>query len=294
MDKAILTCALTGVLTDPRQHPVPVTAAQMAAEARDAFAAGASVMHVHLRSQEEGRGHLPSWDPDVAEDVVGAIRAACPGVVINLTTGVIGNDITGPAACLRRVRPEIAACNAGSLNYLKLRDDGRWAWPPMVFDNPVAKVQQFLDVMAETGTHPEFECFDVGIVRSVAMFVKAGMLTPAMGRPECNFVMGVASGMPCDGDLLALLPRWLAPGAVWQTTLIGRAEIWPVHQRTAELGGMLRTGLEDTFYLPGGERARGNGALIEALAACAERAGRSVASPDEARALLGLAPREAR
>lgn len=310
-DKAILTCALTGVLTDPQQHPVPVTPAQMAAEAHDAFNAGASVMHVHLRRQEPGQGHRPSWDPDVAEAVVDAIRAACPGVVINLTTGVVGPDISGPVACLRRVKPEAAACNAGSLNYLKLKADGRWAWPPMVFDNPVEKVQAMLDVMHELDIHPEFECFDVGIVRSVAMYLKAGMFSggagpsqaaappsgggPAEGGawghryvPEVNFVMGVASGMPCDADLLALLPRWLPPGAVWQSTLIGRAEIWPVHQKTAELGGMLRTGLEDSFYLPGGERAPGNGAMIEALARCAQRAGRAVASPAEARQILGL------
>jgi 3-keto-5-aminohexanoate cleavage enzyme len=101
--------------------------------------------------------------------------------------------------------------------------------------------------------------------------------------------MGVASGMPCDDDLLELLPRWIAPGAVWQTTLIGREEIWPVHQKTAELGGMLRTGLEDSFYLPGGERASGNGQMIEALARCAERVGRPIATPARARELLGLA-----
>lgn len=284
-DKAILTCALTGVLTNPKQHPVPVTPAQMAAEARDAFNAGASIMHVHLRMQEEGFGHMPSWDPDVAEAVCEAIRAACPGVIINLTTGVVGKDVSGPVACLRRVRPEVAACNAGSLNYLKIREDGSWAWPPMVFDNPVAKVRQMLDVMAETGTHPEFECFDVGIVRSVAMYLKAGMF---QGVPELNFVMGVASGMPADADLLALLPRYAPPGAVWQATLIGRAEIWPVHRRVAELGGMLRTGLEDTFYLPGGERASGNGALIEALATTARDCGREIASPADARARLGL------
>jgi 3-keto-5-aminohexanoate cleavage enzyme len=288
MNEAILTCALTGVLTDPAQHPVPVTAAQMAAQARDAFNAGASVMHVHVRRQEEGMGHLPSWDPDVAAQVCDAIRAACPGVIVNLTTGVLGKDISGPVECIRRVRPEIAACNAGSLNYLKLRADGRWAWPPMVFDNPVAKVQQFLDAMEEAGAHPEFECFDVGIVRSVGMYLKSGMFKPSMGTPEYNLVMGVASGMPCDVDLLELLPRWIAPGAVWQATLIGREEIWPVHQKTAELGGMLRTGLEDSFYLPGGERASGNGPMIEALAACAERAGRTVATPAQARAMLGL------
>jgi 3-keto-5-aminohexanoate cleavage enzyme len=288
MEKAILTCALTGVLTNPKQHPVPVTPAQMAAEARDAFNAGASIMHIHMRNQDEGFGHMPSWDPDVAERIVGAIREACPGVIINLTTGVVGKDVSGPLACIRRVKPEIAACNAGSLNYLKLKEDGNWAWPPMVFDNPVAKVQQFLDVMEECGTHPEFECFDVGIVRSVTMYLKNGMLKPEMGRAEYNLVMGVASGMPCDADLLALLPKYMAQDSVWQTTLIGRAEIWPVHQKTADLGGMLRTGLEDTFYLPGGERAKGNGELIAALAACAQRAGRSIASPTEARAMLGL------
>ena len=284
-EKAVLTCALTGVLTDPKQHPVPVTPAQMATAAREAFNAGASIMHVHLRRQEPGMGHLPSWDPAVAAEIVDTIRVACPGVIINLTTGVIGPDIAGPLACIRRVKPEIAACNAGTLNYLKLKDDGRWAWPPMVFDNPVEKVQAFLDVMKETGTRPEFECFDVGIVRSVGMYRKVGMTD----HTEYNFVMGVASGMPADVDLLPLLLRWIEPGSLWQATLIGRAEIWPVHQRVAELGGMLRTGLEDSFYLPDGSRAAGNGAMIEALARCARNAGREVASPAEARAILGLA-----
>jgi uncharacterized protein (DUF849 family) len=152
----------------------------------------------------------------------------------------------------------------------------------------VVKVQQFLDVMAECGAHPEFECFDVGIVRSVTMYLKAGMLKPGMGRAEYNLVMGVASGMPCDAELLALLPRYMAAERIWQSTLIGRAEIWPVHQKTADMGGMLRTGLEDTFYLPSGERASGNGALIAELALCAERAGRVIATPQEARTLLEL------
>jgi uncharacterized protein (DUF849 family) len=284
MEKAILTCALTGVLTDPKQHPVPVTPAQMAAEAKAAFEAGASIMHVHIRRQEEGMGHMPSWDPDVVWEVTQAIRAACPGVIINLTTGVVGKDIAGPLACIRRVKPEIAACNAGTLNYLKIRSDGRWAWPPMVFDNPVDKVKAFLDVMHETGTMPEFECFDVGIVRSVAMFKKAGMTD----HLDYNFVMGVDSGMPADAELLGWLRKQIDPGVTWQSTLIGRQEIWPVHQATADLGGMLRTGLEDTFYLPDGSRASGNGALIEALARCARNAGRDIASPAEARARLGL------
>lgn len=289
MDKAILTCALTGVLTDPKQHPVPVTAQEMAAAAREAYNAGASIMHVHLRQQAPGMGRFPSWDPAVAAEIDTAIREACPDVIINLTTGVVGTDISGPVACIRAVRPEIAACNAGSLNYLKIKDNGEWAWPPMLFDNQVDKVKAMLDVMNETGTRAEFECFDVGIVRSVGMYKKAGMTD----HLEYNFVMGVASGMPVDADLLKLLVKYREPDTIWQTTLIGREEIWAVHQATADLGGMLRTGVEDTFYLPGGARTTGNGQLIEALAQCARNAGRAIASPAEARALLGLMPRSA-
>lgn len=286
MDKAILTCALNGVLTDPRQHPVPVTPAACAASAREAYDAGAAIIHIHFRQQGEGKGHLPSWEPEVALAVTEAIRQACPGIIVNQTTGTVGKDISGPVACIRATKPEIAACNAGSLNYLKAKADGSWAWPPMLFDNPVEKVKAFLDAMSEAGSLPEFECFDTGIVRSVGMYVANGMAPSA----QYNFVMGVASGMPVDTDLLALVERWRVAGSRWQATLIGRQEIWPVHRRAAELGGMLRTGLEDTFYLPDGSRASGNGALIEALSGSAREAGREIASPAEARAILGLRP----
>ncbi len=299
-EPAILTCALTGVLTDPARYPVPVTPEEMAAEARRATAAGASVLHLHFRQQAPGRGHLPSWDPEVAAAVTDAVRDACPGALINQTTGVIGPDLDGPIACLTRTRPEIAACNAGSLNYLKTTRDGQWAWPPMLFDNPVSKIEAMLEAMAASGSRPEMECFDLGIVRAVGLFEDVGLLNRAgiEGPPSYNFVMGVASGMPADPDLLPLLLRH-GPGAdrfehrddhtrSWQTTVIGRADVWPVHQRSAELGGHLRTGLEDTFYLPDGQRATSNAALIDALAAFARKAGREIASPDEARALLRI------
>ncbi len=283
-EKAALTCAITGVLTNPKQHPVPVTVAEMAQSAKDAFNAGASIMHVHFRDQREGMGHMPTWDPQIAGEIVDAIREACPGVIINMSTGVFGDDISGPEACMRRIKPEIAACNAGSLNYLKVRSNGQWAWPPMLFDNPVKKIERFLGVMAETGSMPEFECFDVGIVRSIGLFVKAGMTD----HPDYNFVMGVASGMPSDPRLLELLTQYRLPQSTWQVTAIGRSEVWDLHRKTAELGGQLRTGVEDTFYLPSGDKTTGNGPLIEALADCARAAGRGVASPEEARAIYGL------
>lgn len=282
MTKAILTCALNGVLTDPSLHAIPVTPAECAASAREAYDEGASIIHIHFRRQEAGKGHLPSWSPEVAGEIVAAIRAACPGIIINATTGVVGTDYQGPLDVLRALKPEIAACNAGTLNYLKIRANGEWAWPPMVFDNPPTKVQDFLDVMKEANTLPEMECFDTGIVRSVGMYIANGM----MEKAQYNLVMGVASGQPVDARLLSILIDYMQPGSRWQATLIGREEIWPVHQAAANLGGMLRTGLEDTFYLPDGSRARGNGDLIAALAACARKAGRAIASPAETRAML--------
>ncbi|WP_250460981.1 3-keto-5-aminohexanoate cleavage protein [Microbulbifer litoralis] len=281
-DEVVITCALTGVLTNPEQHPVPVTPAQMARSAREAYDAGASVMHIHFRAQESGKGHLPSWDPQVALAIADAIRDACPGVILNFTTGTIGRDQRGALDCIRAGRPEIAACNAGSLNYLKVRSNGTWAWPPMVFENPVDKIEELLAVCRETGTRPEFECFDLGIVRSVGMYSDVGMVE----RPNYNLVMGVASGMPTDPELLQLIPKYMKPGALWQSTAIGREEIWPLHRRTAELGGHLRSGVEDTFYLPGGGRTSGNGQLIEALVTVAEECGRTVVSPQRAREIF--------
>lgn len=287
MSKAIITCALNGVLTDPRQHNVPVTPAEMAAEARRAYEAGASVMHIHLRAQGEGKGHLPSWDIDLSREVQAAIRAACPGVLINHTTGVVGPDYQPALDVVRETRPEMAACNAGSLNYLKLRSNGDWAWPPMIFENSVERVQEFIDAITSVGAVPEFECFDTGIVRCVEMYRRNGMFK---GTPQVNFVMGVASGQPARADLLPILVDLAPEGARWQVTAIGRAEIWDLHRKAAELGGHLRTGLEDTFYLPDGEKAVSNGQLIGALAQAARDAGREIASPAEARAIMGLAP----
>ncbi len=285
MSKAIITCAINGVLTDPKQHNVPVTPAEMAAEARRAFEAGASVMHIHLRRQEPGKGHLPSWDAALSQEVQAAIRGACPGVIINHTTGVAGPDYQVALDVIRATRPEMAACNAGSLNYLKMRSNGEWAWPPMVFENPVGKVKAHVDAFAAVGTIPEFECFDTGIVRSIDMYRQSGMFS---GTAQVNFVMGVSSGQPARADLLPILIDIAPKDCRWQVTAIGRDEIWPLHRRAAELGGHLRTGLEDTFYLASGEKVTSNGALIREMVSIAREAGRDIASPAEARALLGL------
>jgi 3-keto-5-aminohexanoate cleavage enzyme len=284
-DSVVVTCAVTGVLTDPNRFPVPVTPEQMANAAQQAYDAGASIVHLHFRMQESGMGHLPTWDPEIVGAICDAIRARTPDIIINMSTGVMGDDISGPVACLDRVKPEMAALNSGTLNYLKLRKNGEWAWPPLLFDNPVNKIEGFLEAMNRNGVIPECECFDTGILRSVGMFEAKGMLGD---HTHVSLVMGVASGMPAKASWLPLLIEEMTPQTQWQTIAIGRSEVWDLHRKTAELGGNVRTGLEDTFYLPDGSRAEDNGSLIEALVKVCEEAGRKVASPAEAREIIGI------
>lgn len=283
--KTIITCALTGVLTDPAVHHVPVTPEEMADHTQQAYDAGASIVHVHFRNQGQGLGHLPTWDLKTVGDILAAIKARVPQILICMSTGVMGPDISGPAACLEKFKPEMAACNAGSLNYLKLKSDGSWAWPPSLFDNPVDKVQRFLDVMKANGVVPEFECFDSGIVRSVGLFQRNKMFE---GLAHISLVMGVASGMPAKPQWLPLLKEEMPPGAHWQVIAVGRKEVWDLHRRCVELGGNVRSGLEDTFYLQNGEKAASNGVLVEALARIIREMGKEIANPAEAREILGL------
>jgi uncharacterized protein (DUF849 family) len=283
--KTVITCALTGLLTDPAVHNVPVTPEEMADHAEQAFNEGASIVHCHFRNQEKGMGHLPTWDLDTVGDILSAIKARVPEIIICMSTGVVGPDISGPVACLERFKPEMAACNAGSLNYLKSRADGSWAWPPALFDNPLEKIKSFLDVMTANDVVPEFECFDSGIVRSVGLFQRNGMFK---GAAHISLVMGVASGMPAKPEWLPLLVAEMMEGTHYQVIAVGRKEIWDLHRKCVELGGNVRTGLEDTFYKPDGEKAENNGVLVEAIAKIVREAGREIASPSEAREILGL------
>ena len=280
-DKVVITCALNGVLTDPNRHPVPYTPEELAQSTKDAYDAGASVVHMHLRDQQMGR--MPVWDPELGQEAVARIKDLCPDIIINFTTGIIGDDISGPTGLLEAVQPDMAAMNSGSLNYLKVRSNGDWAWPPLLFDNPVDKIEKYLAVMKEQGIHPECECFDTGIVRSLSLFKKNGLLDAPF---TASLVQGVESGMPARTDLLPILVDELPDDTTWQSIVIGRREVWDVHRKTAEMGGNLRVGVEDTFYLPNGDKVDGNGPLIEQMATLAREVGREPATPDEARQIL--------
>jgi 3-keto-5-aminohexanoate cleavage enzyme len=246
-------------------------------------------MHVHLRQQAPARAICPPGIPPSRAEITQAIREACPGVIINLTDRRRrAGHYPASLACIRQTKPEIAACNAGSLNYLKVRD-GTWAWPPMVFDNPG---REGAGLSRRDGGPAR--CRNSNASTSASCAASACTARRACTTPTARIQLRHGRRLGHAGRSRPAADPAALDGArlPWQVTLIGRAEIWPLHQRCAELGGILRTGLEDTFYLPDGSRAGGNGALIEALAACARRAGREVASPAEARRMLGLKPPE--
>eukprot|EP00941_MAST-03F_sp_MAST-3F-sp1_P001630 g1630.t1 len=294
-EKIVISASLNGVLTDPETfREVPVTPAELARAAKESYDEGASIVHIHFRDQRPGKGHLPSWDPAVAADCVAAIREAVPNILINQTTGTVGTvgvmgggdlgPTGGPIACMDACKPDIAALNSGSLNYLKTKRDGSWAWPPLAFDNPVDKIETMLTAMVERDICPECECFDTGIVRSIAMFEDVGLFG---NQPvHVSLVMGVASGMPNNPEWLPLLVEELRPTTHWQTIVIGREDVWPTLARAVELGGNARTGLEDTFYLPDGTRAGSNGRLIKELVKICREKGREPASPEETRKII--------
>jgi len=285
-NKVVVTCALTGVLTDPKKFNVPVTPEQMADAAKQAYDQGATIIHAHFRSQQPGMGAFPTWDLEPVGKIIAAIRDRVPNMIINMSTGVMGKDISGPVACLEKFKPEMAACNAGSLNYLKIRKDGEWAWPPILFDNPVEKVKSFADVMTANNIIPEFECFDTGIVRSVGMFKANGMFK---GDPHLSFVMGVDSGMPARFRSSAHPERRTAPerALAGHSHRFGREKLWELHKTCIELGGNVRTGLEDTLYLPmeTGLMTMKSG---EALVKIIREVGKEPASPSETRRILGI------
>jgi len=283
---AMVTCALNGVLTDPAKFNVPVTPDEMAEAAYGAYNEGASAVHIHFRDQREKKGHLPTWEPDVAARVTDAIKTRCPDIIINYTTGTIGDEgvfgggdlgpVGGPVSCLEAGRPHMAAMNAGSLNYLRATSKGgKWAWPPMMFGNPVEKIQQMVDAMERLDIVPECECFDTGIVRSIKMFHQVGILKKPI---HLSLVMGVASGMPAKTEWLPLLLDEIDDDVHWQVIAIGRQdEVWPLLRRASELGGNVRTGLEDTFYLPDGTRAETNAQLVAELVKVVRETGREPA-----------------
>jgi 3-keto-5-aminohexanoate cleavage enzyme len=289
-DPVVICCSISGSIANREQCPaIPYTPEEYAAEARRAVDEGAVHIHIHART--------PSGEPSYEIEDFRAIRDAIVGevgdaAIINFSTGTIGVSVEKRVAYLEAVTPEVAALNMGSLNYAKYSSSRKQFVFDFVFQNPFSEILELLEAMNRLGIKPEHECFDVGHVGSLTPLVDMGALRAPL---HADFVMGVTGGIPPTARNLAVMADNLAavpnPDADrphhWGVIGIGRVQ-WTMLAAALSLGGSIRAGLEDNFYLPDGEMARSNGDLIAQARSMTVAAGRRPASAEEARSLLGV------
>jgi 3-keto-5-aminohexanoate cleavage enzyme len=288
-DPVVITCSISGSLANRDQCPaIPYTPEEYAAEARRIVDEGGVHIHIHARRPDG----TPSYEVEDFQAISDAIRDEVgDAAIINFSTGAMGVSVEKRIAYLRAVRPEVAALNMGSMNYAKYSERRKEFVFSAVFANPFDEIIEFLSVMRELGIKPEHECFDVGHVGSLWPLIDMGVLEPPL---HADFVMGVVGGVPPTARNLAVMADNLPDGvpAHWGVIGISRVQ-WPMVAAALTLGGSVRVGLEDNFYLPDGEMARSNGDLIAKARQLTIDAGRRPATVAEARALLGIPARAA-
>jgi uncharacterized protein (DUF849 family) len=289
-DPVVITNSISGSIANRDQCPaIPYTPEEYAAEARRVVDEGGVHIHIHARSPDG----QPSYEIDDFVAIKEAIRGEVgDAVIINFSTGTIGVPVEKRIAYLEAGRPEVAALNMGSMNYAKYSSKRRDFVFKFVFANPFDEIIELLEAMRRLEIKPEHECFDVGHVGSLAPLVDMGLLEAPL---HADFVMGVVGGIPATARNLGAMADNLAEigvGHHWGVIGISRDQ-WMLVAAALTLGGSIRVGLEDNFYLPGGEMARSNGDLIAQARKMTEEVGRRPATVEEARALLGIKPRVA-
>jgi uncharacterized protein (DUF849 family) len=285
-DPVVITCAISGALANRDQCPaIPYTPEEYAAEARRIVDEGGVHIHIHARKPDG----TPSYDAEDFTAIHDAIRAEVgDAAIINFSTGTIGVPVAKRIEYLRACPPEVAALNMGSMNYAKYSRRRKDFVFKAVFPNPFDEIIELLEAMRELRIKPEHECFDLGHVGSLWPLIDMGVLEPPL---HVDFVMGVIGGVPPTARNLAAMADNLPEGDHhWGVIGISRIQ-WTMVNTALVLGGSIRVGLEDNFYLPDGEMARSNGDLIAKARQMTVDAGRRPATVGEARALLAVRPR---
>ena len=287
-DPAIITCAISGAIANRDQCPaIPYTPEEYGAEARRIVDEGGVHIHIHARTPDG----TPSYEVEDFVAIRDAIRAAVSdAVIVNFSTGTVGVPVAKRIAYLEAGRPAVAALNMGSMNYAKYSRSRKDFVFKFVFANPFEEIVELLEAMRRLGIKPEHECFDVGHVGSLAPLVDMGLLEAPL---HADFVMGVVGGIPATARNLAVMADNLAQiegnghRHHWGVIGIGRDQ-WMLVAAALTLGGSIRVGLEDNFYLPDGSMARSNGELVAKARQMTEDAGRRPATVEEARELLAI------
>ncbi|MCQ2279153.1 MAG: 3-keto-5-aminohexanoate cleavage protein [Bacteroidales bacterium] len=277
MEKLIITAAICGAEVTKEQNPnVPYTVEEIVREAKSAVDAGAAIVHLHVR-EDNGK---PTQSRDRFQECEEAILKVCPNVIlIPSTGGAVGMT---PDERLQSTdttpKPEMATLDCGTCNF---GDE--------IFDNTMPTMRAFGKRMLERGIKPEYECFEMGHLDTILTMARKGEVP---GAPmQFNFVLGVPGCCPATVGNLNWLVSNIPAGSTWTATGIGR-HAFTLAAPTIMMGGNVRVGFEDNLYIERGVLAKSNGELVEKVVRMAREMGRGIATSDEARQILGLAPRK--
>lgn len=270
---AIIAVAITGSVPRKKDNPaLPVQPAEQVESTHEAFEAGATLVHIHVRNDDESSGSDPAKFAAVQEGV----RKHCPGMIVQFSTGGRGREAAARGAMLY-LKPDMASLATGSVNF-----------PTMIYENPPGFIDELAGEMLSRDIKPECEIFDLAMLYNAADLVKRGLLKPP---PHVQFVMGIKGAMPARRSILEFLIgelRAVLPGATWTAAGIARHQ-QEVARWALELGGHCRTGLEDNIRFDETRLAKSNAELVAKVVDECARFGRRPATCAEARALLGLA-----
>ncbi len=275
MKPVTIAVAITGSVPRKADNPaVPVTVAEQVESTHEAFEAGATLVHIHVRNPDE----TPSSDPELFRQVQEGVAKHCPGMIVQFSTGGRGRDQAARGNALQH-RPDMASLSTGSVNF-----------PTIVYENAPALVVDLATRMKDHGVLPEIEVFDLSHLHGARRLVDAGLMNEA---PHVQFVMGVKNAMPAEEHLLDILlteSRRLLPRATWTAAGIGANQARVMDWALARGADAVRTGLEDNVRASKDRLASSNAELVRMAAETVQRHGRTVATPAEARAALGLRP----
>ena len=270
----VVAVAITGSVPRKADNPaLPVTVAEQIESTHAAYEAGATLAHIHVRNDDES----PSSDPDRFAAVQAGLRTHCPGMIVQFSTGGRGRDPASRGLSLQHA-PDMASLSTGSVNF-----------PTIVYENHATLVQDLAAQMQRVGTRPEIEIFDLSHLHGARRLVEAGLMDD---RPHVQFVLGVHNAMPAEEHLLDLLLaelRRVLPRATWTAAGIGRHQAPVMDWALARGADAVRTGLEDNIRITRTRLAASNAELVGLAVAAVAGHGRRVATPAEARAVLGLA-----
>jgi uncharacterized protein (DUF849 family) len=297
-EKAVITAAITGSIHTPTMSDyLPITPKQIADEAVRAYEAGAGVVHVHGRNPDNG---LPSPDINLMKEIITSIKSRCPVVICITTGGGMGMTLEQRVAPVTAYRPELASCNAGSMNWglfpmLTRYKEWKHEWEKMmlamtedfIFPNTFKTLREYCEVFNKNETKPEFEIYDTGMVNNVAFLIQSGYIKKPV---YIQFVMGILGGIPASPENLMFLvdqAKKLIGDFEYSVCVAGRAQ-FPICTQSLIMGGNCRVGLEDNLYLDKGKMAKSNAEQVAKMVRIARDLGIEPATPDEARKILGL------